>query len=94
MVRKVMRSNEKELAEHNGRDWETRLFGVLVEVCHASASFLWRMGTRQFLHDAGVNSAEASTIARHSSEFLKKSPIVGTLISSLNQIDKVENAGS
>jgi len=70
---------EKELAQYDGRNGKPAYVGYNGKVYDISSSFLWKDGTHQVLHSAGVDLTAALEQAPHSEDVLKKFPVVGIL---------------
>lgn len=90
---------EKELARYDGRNERPAYVGYKGKVYDISSSFLWKDGTHQVLHKAGVDLTAALKQAPHSEDVLKKFPVVGILHSasacsakSLEQKKKMEHS--
>jgi len=69
----------EELAHYNGKNGNPVYVGYNGKVYDLSASFLWKGGTHQVLHSAGVDLTESLEKAPHGSDFLERFPIVGLL---------------
>ena len=73
-----MRSfNKQELAKYHGKDGMQAFFAYNGKVYDVTASFLWRNGNHQVLHDAGKDLTDAMAEAPHGDEFIQKFPVVG-----------------
>lgn len=70
---------EEELAQYDGRNGNPVYVGYKGKVYDVSNSFLWKDGTHQALHSAGVDLTNALEQAPHSEDALKKFPVVGIL---------------
>ena len=70
---------EKELAQYDGRNGKPAYVGYKGKVYDVSSSFLWKDGTHQVLHNAGVDLTAALEQAPHSEDVLKKFPVIGIL---------------
>jgi len=70
---------EEELAHYNGKKGKPAYVGYKGKVYDVSASFLWKDGTHQVLHSAGVDLTVALEQAPHGADALKKFPVVGIL---------------
>ncbi len=70
---------EEELAHYDGKKGKPAYVGYEGKVYDVSASFLWKDGTHQVLHGAGLDLTVALEQAPHSADALKKFPVVGTL---------------
>ena len=71
--------SEKELARFNGKNGHRIYVGYKGKVYDVSASFLWKEGTHQVLHNAGIDLTDALEQAPHYSDVLEKFPLVGIL---------------
>lgn len=69
----------EELARYNGRNGVPAYAAYKGRVYDVSASFLWRDGNHEVLHNAGVDLTEAMEQAPHGEDVLRKFPMVGTL---------------
>ncbi len=70
---------EKELAQYNGKNGKPAYVGYKGKVYDVSNSFLWKDGTHQVLHNAGMDLTAALNHAPHNENVLKKFPVVGIL---------------
>ncbi len=70
---------EEELAQYNGKNGNPVYVVYKGKVYDLSASFLWKDGTHQVLHRAGVDLTEALEQAPHGGDVLEKFPVVGVL---------------
>jgi predicted heme/steroid binding protein len=70
---------EKELVKCNGKKGKPAYVGYKGKVYDVSASFLWKDGTHEVLHSAGVDLTVALEQAPHGADALKKFPVVGIL---------------
>jgi predicted heme/steroid binding protein len=70
---------EEELAKYDGKNGQPAYVGYKRKVYDVSASFLWQEGKHQVLHSAGVDLTAALEQAPHSTEVLKKFPVIGIL---------------
>ena len=73
---------EKELARFDGKNEHRVYVGYKGKVYDVSASFLWKDGTHQVLHNAGVDLTDALEQAPHYADVLEKFPLVGILFRS------------
>jgi len=71
--------NEEELAQYNGKNGSPAYLVYKGKVYDVSSSFLWKDGTHQVLHSAGVDLTDALEQAPHYSDVLEKFPVVGIL---------------
>jgi len=77
---KIMKMfTEEDLAKHNGKNGRPAYVSYKGKVYDVSASFLWKDGKHQVLHNAGADLTEALKEAPHSGDLLGKFPVVGTL---------------
>ena len=70
---------EDELAQYNGENGNPVYVVYKRKVYDVSASFLWKNGTHQVLHTAGVDLTDTLKQAPHGGEVLEKFPVVGIL---------------
>ena len=70
---------EEELVQCNGRDGKPAYVAYKGKVYDVSTSFLWKDGTHQVLHSAGVDLTAALEQAPHGRDVLEKFPVVGIL---------------
>jgi predicted heme/steroid binding protein len=70
---------EEELAQCNGRNGNPAYIAYKGKVYDVSASFLWKEGAHQVLHNAGVDLTDALEQAPHGRDVLEEFPVVGTL---------------
>jgi predicted heme/steroid binding protein len=78
-MRGMKEFTEEELAHCNGKHGHPVYVAFEGKVYDVSASFLWRNGTHQVLHGAGVDLTDALGRAPHGSDVLEKFPVVGIL---------------
>ena len=69
----------EELARYNGKNESPAYAAYRGKVYDVSGSFLWKDGSHQVLHNAGVDLTDAMQQAPHSGDVLSKFPMVGTL---------------
>lgn len=69
--------SKEELARYNGKNGNPAYVAYKGKVYDVSASFLWKDGTHQVLHSAGVDLTDALEQAPHGGDLLGKFPIVG-----------------
>jgi predicted heme/steroid binding protein len=72
--------NKQELAKYNGKDGMPVFFAYDGRVYDVTASFLWRNGSHQVLHNAGEDLTDVMAEAPHGDEFIEKFPVVGTYV--------------
>jgi predicted heme/steroid binding protein len=70
---------KKELALYNGEDGKPAYVAYQGKVYDVSTSFLWKDGSHQVLHNAGMDLTLALEQAPHGVEALERFPIVGIL---------------
>ena len=75
--------NEKELSQYNGKSGNPAYIAYKGKVYDISSSFLWRNGTHQVLHTAGVDLTDAMEQAPHGGDVLEKFPMVGIMCRSI-----------
>jgi len=69
--------SKEELARYNGKNGNPAYVAYKGKVYDVSASFLWKDGTHQVLHSAGVDLTDALEQAPHDGDLLGKFPVVG-----------------
>ena len=75
-----MEFTEEEPAQYNGKNGNPAYVVYNGKVYDVSASFLWKDGTHQVLHSAGVDLTDAlDQAAPHGGDVLQKFPVVGIL---------------
>ena len=72
--------SKRELAKYNGRNGAKAYIGYKGKVYDVSASFLWKGGNHEALHDAGVDLTEAIDQAPHGEYVLEKFPVIGKML--------------
>ncbi len=70
---------KEEVAQYNGKNGNPAYVIYKGKVYDVSASFLWKDGTHQVLHSAGVDLTNAMEQAPHGGDVLEKFPVVGIL---------------
>ena len=80
---------EDELAQYNGKNGNPTYVVYKGKVYVVSATFLWKDGTHQVLHSAGVDLTDAMKQAPHGGEVLERFPIVRILHRTSWSISKV-----
>lgn len=70
---------KEELAQFNGKNGSQVYVLYEGRVYDVSASFLWKGGTHQVLHSAGVDLTDSLEQAPHGGDLLDKFPVVGIL---------------
>lgn len=69
----------EELARHNGKNGSSALVAYEGKVYDVSGSFLWKNGSHQVLHKAGLDLTDAMKQAPHNGDVFRQFPMVGTL---------------
>lgn len=69
----------EELALYNGENGKPTYVAYKGKVYDLSASFLWKDGNHQVLHNAGTDLTLAMEQAPHGVETLERFPVVGIL---------------
>lgn len=72
---------EEELSRYNGRNGNPAYIAYKGRVYNVSDSFLWKDGTHQVLHSAGMDLTDAIEQAPHGGYTLEKFPVIGILYS-------------
>lgn len=70
---------KKEVALYNGVNGKPAYVAYKGKVYDVSASFLWKDGNHEVLHNAGVDLTLAMEQAPHSEQVLGRFPVVGIL---------------
>jgi len=70
---------ENELTQYNGKNGNPAYIVYKGKGYDVSGSFLWKDGTHQVLHSAGVDLTDAIEQAPHGGDVLEKFPVVGTM---------------
>lgn len=68
---------QDELHQYDGKEGRPAYVAFQGKVYDVSASFLWRSGKHQALHQAGKDLTEALKDAPHGEDLLFKFPVVG-----------------
>ena len=71
--------SKEELARYDGTNGLPAYTACNGKVYDVTGSFLWKDGTHQVFHKAGVDLTEALEQAPHYGDVLERFPIVGTL---------------
>jgi predicted heme/steroid binding protein len=71
--------SREELARYNGKNGTPAYAAYKGRVYDVSASFLWKNGSHQVVHNAGLDLTDAMEQAPHGQDVLEKFPLVGTL---------------
>ena len=72
---------KEQVAQYNGKNGKPAYVIYKGKVYNVSASFLWKDGTHQVLHSAGVDLTNALEQAPHGGDVLEKFPVVGIISS-------------
>ena len=72
---------KEQVAQYNGKNGKPAYVIYKGKVYDVSASFLWKDGTHQVLHSAGVDLTNALEQAPHGGDVLNKFPVVGIISS-------------
>jgi predicted heme/steroid binding protein len=67
------------VAQYNGKNGNPAYVIYKEKVYDVSASFLWKDGTHQVLHNAGVDLTNALEQAPHGGDVVEKFPVVGII---------------
>ena len=70
----------EELRKHRGQNGAPVYFAYKGKVYDASASWHWRGGKHQVIHEAGQNLTEALANAPHGEDLLARLPVIGVLV--------------
>ena len=70
---------KEEVAQYNGKNGKPAYVIYKGKVYDVSASFLWKDGTHQVLHSAGVDLTNALEQAPHGGDVLEKFPVFGII---------------
>ena len=70
---------KEEVVQYNGKNGNPAYVIYKGKVYDVSASFLWKDGTHQVLHSAGVDLTNALEQAPHGGDFLERFPVVGII---------------
>ena len=71
--------SKEELARYNGKNGAPAYIAYKGKVYDLSASFIWRNGRHQVLHNAGEDLTDSLEQAPHGVEMLERFPVIGTL---------------
>ncbi len=80
---------EEELTQYNGKSGNPAYVAYKGKVYNLSSSFLWREGTHQVTHKAGVDLTDAFDYAPHGEDVFEKFHIIGTLHKSSRTNDRL-----
>ena len=75
----MKRFSKEELARYNGKNGAPAYIAYKGKVYDLSASFIWRNGRHQVLHNAGEDLADSLEQAPHGVEMLERFPVIGIL---------------
>ena len=75
----MKRFSKEELARYNGKNGAPAYIAYKGKVYDVSASFIWRNGRHQVLHNAGEDLADSLEQAPHGVEMLERFPVIGIL---------------
>jgi len=75
----MRRFTRKEVAQYNGKNGNPVYVIYNGTVYDVSASFLWKDGTHQVLHSAGVDLTDALEQAPHGGDVFDKFPVIGII---------------
>jgi len=70
---------KEQVAQYNGKNGKPAYVIYKGTVYNLSASFLWKDGEHQVLHNAGVDLTNALEQAPHGGDVLEKFPVVGII---------------
>jgi len=68
-----------ELARYNGKSGAPAYIAYKEKVYDVSASFIWRNGRHQVVHNAGEDLTDGLEQAPHGVEMLERLPVIGIL---------------
>lgn len=71
--------SKEELARYNGKNGAPAYIAYKGKVYDVSASFQWRSGRHQVLHNAGEDLTDSLEHAPHGVELLERFPVIGIL---------------
>ena len=71
--------SKEELARYNGKNGAPAYIAYKGKVYDLSASFIWRNGRHQVLHNAGEDLTDSLEQAPHGVEMLDRLPVIGIL---------------
>jgi len=75
----MKRFSKEELARYNGKNGAPAYIAYKGKVYDASASFIWRNGRHQVIHNAGEDLTDGLEQAPHGVEMLERLPVIGIL---------------
>jgi len=73
-IRRIKRFTQEKVAQCNGKNGSPVYVVFKGKVCDVSASFLWKDGNHQVLHNAGGDLTNAMEQAPHGEDVFKKFP--------------------
>ena len=71
--------SKEELARYNGKNGAPAYIAYKGKVYDVSASFIWRDGRHQVVHNAGEDLTDSLEQAPHGVEMLDRLPVIGIL---------------
>lgn len=71
--------SKEELARYNGKNGAPAYIAYKGKVYDVSASFIWRNGRHQVVHNAGEDLTDGLEQAPHGVEMLERLPVIGIL---------------
>ena len=71
--------SKEELARYNGKNGAPAYIAYKGKVYDVSASFIWRDGRHQVVHNAGEDLTDSLEQAPHGVELLERFPVIGIL---------------
>jgi len=72
--------SKEELARYNGKNGAPAYIAYKGKVYDVSASFIWRDGRHQVVHNAGEDLTDSLEQAPHGVELLERFPVIGILL--------------
>ena len=75
----MKRFSKEELARYNGKNGAPAYIAYKGKVYDVSASFIWRNGRHQVVHNAGEDLTDGLEQAPHGVEMLERLPVIGIL---------------
>ena len=75
----MKRFSKEELARYNGKNGAPAYIAYKGKVYDLSASFIWRNGRHQVVHNAGEDLTDSLEQAPHGVEMLDRLPVIGIL---------------
>ena len=71
--------SKEELARYNGKNGAPAYIAYKGKAYDVSASFIWRDGRHQVVHNAGEDLTDSLEQAPHGVEMLDRLPVIGIL---------------